>query len=65
MKLFHILEQRMFEINLKLKRDSSGKYWQVLNLINKLEPVEKILTSAEIKIINFHSGSVQEFPNVS
>ena len=37
----------------------------MLNLIKKLVPVRKVLTSAEIKMINFHSGSVWEFPNVS
>ena len=36
----------------------------MLNLINKLVTVGKVLTSAEIKIINFHFGSVREFLNV-
>ena len=37
----------------------------VLNLIKKSVLVGKVLTSAKIKIFNFHSGSLQEFPNVS
>ena len=37
----------------------------MLNLIKKSVPVGKVLTSPEFKIINFHSGSVRESPNVS
>ena len=37
----------------------------MLNFINKSVPVEKFLSSAEIKFFNFDSGSSREFPNVS
>ena len=37
----------------------------MLNLINKLVTVGKVLTSAEIKIINLHSGIFREILNVS
>ena len=45
--------------------DSSGKYCQVLNLINRSVPAGKVLTRAKIKITNFHSGSVRELPTTS
>ena len=37
----------------------------MLNLIKKSVQVRKVLTSAKIKMINFHSGSVREFLNIS